>query len=71
MDTPEKIQQKKQKQQDSTPSRTTHTPAPSLSKYPLEGLAIPKLRGRQKKLMEVKLAEVRLQEASIFKHIIE
>jgi hypothetical protein len=71
MDTPEKTQQKKQKQQDSTPSRTTRTPAPSPSKYPLEGLATPKLRGRQKKLTEAELAEVRLQEASIFKHIIE
>jgi hypothetical protein len=37
----------------------------------LKGLATPKLRGRQKKLTEVELAEVRLQEASIFKHIIE
>jgi hypothetical protein len=70
MDTPEKIQQKKQKQ-DSTPSCTTCTPASSLSKYLLEGLATPKLRERQKKLTEAELAEVRLQETSIFKHIIE
>jgi hypothetical protein len=71
MDTPEKIQQKKQKQQDTTLSRTTRIPAPSSSKYPLEGLTIPKLRERQKKLTEAELAEVQLQEASIFKHIIE
>jgi hypothetical protein len=71
MDTPEKTQQKKQKQQDTTLSHTTHISALSSSKYLLEDLTIPKLQGRQKKLTETELAEMRLQETSIFKHIIE
>jgi hypothetical protein len=48
-----------------------HTPASSSSKYLLEGLTIPKLRERQKKLMKAELIEVCLHEASVFKHIIK